>query len=151
VSLFRQSTYTWYPLRTFYSLYHHTTTTYLSHRLAELLTAGDCSSDSLIDHLLEASGFEALDGRVSSTVRAGDVATKLFRLIRRRHEHLSCSKAGLRRKTSGLLDWEALRNSAGNEVLDHHEKVGWAGSCEVVYVSFFSFSVEAARSQNDLT
>lgn len=101
-----------------------------SHGLAELLAAADSSADSLVDHLLKTSSLEALDGSMGSAVGAGDIAAKLLGLLRRRNEHASSTETGLGGETSSLLDGKALCDSAGNEVLDHHEEVGGTGSCE---------------------
>ena len=118
------------------SIHNHNiepTATHLSrHGLAELLATAHSSADSLVDHLLKTSSLEALDGSVSGTVGAGNVAAKLLGLLRRRNKHASGTETSLCGETCSLLDGEALRNSAGDEVLDHHEEVGRAGSCEEI-------------------
>lgn len=101
-----------------------------SHGLAELLAAVDSSADSLVDHLLKTSSLEALDGSVGGSIGAGDITAKLLGLLRRRDKHASSTETGLCGETSSLLDGETLCDSAGDEVLDHHEEVGGTGSCE---------------------
>jgi len=82
------------------------------HGLAELLAAADSSADSLVDHLLKTSSLEALNGSVSGTVGAGDIAAKLLGLLGRRDEHASGTETSLCGETSSLLDGEALCDSA---------------------------------------
>ena len=105
------------------------------HGLAEVLAAADSSANSLVNNFLKTSSLEALDGSVSGSVGAGDIAAKLLGLLGRRDKHASGTETGLRGETSSLLDGETLRDGAGDEVLDHHEEVSWAGSYEKSIVS----------------
>ena len=116
------------------------------HGLAEVLAAADSSANSLVNNFLKTSSLEALDGSVSGSVGAGDIAAKLLGLLGRRDKHASGTETSLRGETSSLLDGETLRDGAGDEVLDHHEEVSWAGSCERSIVSV----VQSTRNQTDI-
>jgi hypothetical protein len=99
-----------------------------SHGLAQLLAPLNSSPNSLVDHLLQTSSLETLNRSMSSTVRARDITAELLGLLRRRDEHAAGSQAGLGGEARGLLERQALRDGAGDQVLDHHEEVGWAGT-----------------------
>jgi hypothetical protein len=89
-----------------------------SHHFTQLLAPLNRSPNSPIDHLLQTSRLEALNRSVGGAVRARDVAAQLLGLLGRRDEHAAGAQAGLGGEARGLLERQALRHGARDQILD---------------------------------